>query len=231
MYILPKMNVLFLIYLLTVISPSYAIDSQSQLKSTLLHTYQDQRKTFLCEQPFTQKGKVNLKYCQRCPKIESNIQWMPVVSHQQLANQLNCFNNKICINKQNKTFKGLKCCFEHDTNYRKASLDLHNFVPELSYIKQQRRHFSFGTISGKADRTTDCTVHVDTKAKVIHTPKNVRGMVARAYLYMRKEYYLHLSDEEVALYQMWHREYPASSWEKVRNEKIFAIQGNRNPYV
>ena len=69
------------------------------------------------------------------------------------------------------------------------------------------------------------------KNKIIEPEASLRGMIARAYLYMAHTYPIRLSDEEKALYLAWHQAYAPTAWEKERNNKIKAIQGNGNPYV
>ncbi len=203
--------------------------SAKTLHASLLAIYQENRHTFLCEQPFNKLGKATVKLCSRCPKSEAAIVFMPIVPLQKLASELRCYNDHICINKNGNTFKGLRCCFEQDPFYKAASLDLHNFVPELTMIKQQRRSYTFSALNEAP--SPSCQLHIDKKKRLIHAPTQLRGMIARTTLYMRDKYHFKLSEEETSRYQSWHRQYPPTQWEKERNEKIGALQGNKNHYV
>lgn len=65
-------------------------------------------------------------------------------------------------------------------------------------------------------------------------PRDVqKGATARAMLYFvlrYRDYAGHFSGQEQILKQ-WHRSYPPDSAERARNQAIFALQNNRNPFV
>jgi deoxyribonuclease-1 len=50
-------------------------------------------------------------------------------------------------------------------------------------------------------------------------------------LYMRDEYDLYLKPDLDRLMQAWDRKYPPSDQEYRRNDRIEALQGNRNPWI
>jgi endonuclease I len=63
---------------------------------------------------------------------------------------------------------------------------------------------------------------------------DVRGDVARAYLYMHETYgsrALPLGEAELARFRAWHRADPPDAWERLRDGRITAIQGMGNPLV
>ena len=64
-------------------------------------------------------------------------------------------------------------------------------------------------------------------------PPSNRGVVARSWLYMQLRYPdVSMSDCQLETLLAWHRQYPPTSTELVRNSQICAnFQGNRNPYV
>lgn len=67
-------------------------------------------------------------------------------------------------------------------------------------------------------------------------PENGKGVVARASLYfiirypgkMIKKFRKRMNFD---LFQKWHLQYPVTIYEKHRNQAIFEIQGNRNPFI
>lgn len=186
----------FLIYASPPITPA---KTPKDLKSQLLSLHQEHRYTFLYEQAFNERGEMKTKHCANCPSVKTTIQWLPIVSHQQLAKHLTCYKEKICINKKGVAFKGLRCCLTQDPYFKLATVDLYNYVPELGLLKKELK---------------------------APPPLPARGMIARTYLYMRKTYFLPLTDEEVVRYQAWDKQYPPTPWEITRNEKISKIQGN-----
>ncbi len=54
---------------------------------------------------------------------------------------------------------------------------------------------------------------------------------ARTYIYMRDQYHLRLSRQQTQLFTVWDKQYPVSSWECERDQRIARMQGNHNPYV
>lgn len=67
-------------------------------------------------------------------------------------------------------------------------------------------------------------------------PEYGKGAVARAMLYFLIRYpdnienqYLEKIDVDLLLY--WHQKFPPDLYEKHRNQAIFKIQGNRNPFI
>lgn len=67
-------------------------------------------------------------------------------------------------------------------------------------------------------------------------PEAGKGAVARATLYFLLRYPGEIEDFEfdqgrVAISLRWHREDPPDIYEQHRNQAIFAVQGNRNPFI
>jgi deoxyribonuclease I len=220
--------VLFALYILN--DKLYAASEARQLKVHLNQIYHNHRFTFFCDDVFSPKGEIDFQPCDNCPLIHKKIQWMPIVPLWELAKQLNCYQEKMCINKKGQAFKGLRCCQQLDRSYQKMSVDLHNFVPEVPLLKQQRRRFAFGFVQHHASSNA-CHLYIDQKQKIVEPSPHLRGMIARIYLYMRDTYHFPLSPAQTNLFLAWHKEYPVSEWERERNEKIRALQGNGNPYI
>lgn len=67
-------------------------------------------------------------------------------------------------------------------------------------------------------------------------PENNKGIVARAVLYFLIRYPGELSNhyatkEDIALLLNWHQAQPVTLFEKHRNQSIYKVQGNRNPFI
>lgn len=211
--------------------PPQPVSSSRKAAEHLLQIYQNHRSTFFCNQPFFSQGTIDFQSCPHCPLVRTQIQWIPLVSIQRMAQHLLCYQEKICMNRKGQRFKGLRCCQERDDYFRHMVLDLHNLVPELPSFKALRRQYHFGILKEPIESTGECHFYIDQKAKLIEPSPMVRGMIARTYLYMRDTYYLPLSAEESALYLGWHQRYPVTAWERERNQQIKLIQGNSNYYI
>lgn len=211
--------------------PTTPVNSSLQMKKALSEIYQTNRFTFFCAQPFNPENKVRFQSCKKCPVMEAKIQWMPIVPPSLLAGHLLCYREKMCINQHGIRFKGIKCCQKTDVLYRQMSQDLHNVVPEISFLKQSRGHYPFGLIPKTSAPLQGCHFYVDKKHKIVEVAPHLRGRIARTYLYMKETYHLPIEQEQLSLFYSWHQQYPVDAWERERNDKIKAIQGNGNPYI
>lgn len=197
--------------------------SPQRIQKQLLQIYQQQRQTFLCATPFSTNGLTRDEGAQ--------IKAMPVVLPKEYAKDLLCYREKICIDKNGKAYKGLKCCETTDTLYQTMKKDLHNLVPEIASMIKKRGNKHFGQCEVQSDEIKECHLKLDKKHKIIEPPEALRGMIARSYLYMAQTYPITLSTQDKALYLAWHQAFPPSAFEKERNERIKALQGNSNPYI
>ena len=59
---------------------------------------------------------------------------------------------------------------------------------------------------------------------------DIRGDVARVYLYFQAAYGMELTDEEESQFEAWHEADPSDEWERMRDERAFDVRGSRNPY-
>ncbi|MCL6585306.1 MAG: endonuclease [Anoxybacillus sp.] len=67
-------------------------------------------------------------------------------------------------------------------------------------------------------------------------PEHGKGTVARAMLYFLLRYPSEIAKAfrrkiDIPLLVRWHKQFPATIYEKHRNQAIFSIQGNRNPFI
>ena len=108
---------------------------------------------------------------------------------------------------------------------------MHNLLPSLGAINGARSWFPMALIDGEARHFGSCDVEVDGKRFEPRT--EVRGDLARAYLYMADAYadYDIIDGESRAMMQKWHQADPPSSWERERSGLIQKIQGNDNPWI
>ena len=125
---------------------------------------------------------------------------------------------------------GRKLCGK-DKNFKKMEGDLHNLFPSVGEINKDRLNYQFTDMGAKPTKYGKCPMVVDFELKLAQPPKEARGLIARAYLYMAQEYGIRLAIQQRRLYEAWDRQYPVTAWECRRNELIAAAQGNDNPFV
>jgi len=149
----------------------------------------------------------------------SRIEWEHVVSMWAMAHNFECWING-----------GRSNC--NSDEYRKIETDLHNLVPAIGEINGDRSNYYHGIISGEPRVYGSLVdVEVDFKKEIFEPKEDIRGDIARMYLYMQQRYGLSLDSSRLQLYQSWSSCDPVDNWERERNLAIEAIQGNDNPFV
>ncbi len=109
--------------------------------------------------------------------------------------------------------------------------DMYNLAPAVGLINQKRAAKEYGIIFGEKREFGSCDFEVS--AQCVEPREDIRGQIARAYLYMAAAYpkRVRLTAKERAMFTEWDKEYPVSRWECQRARRIKKIQGNINPFV
>lgn len=114
--------------------------------------------------------------------------------------------------------------------------DLHHLMPTESRINSIRGNHPFGEVE-ESDRQTCQGTRLGRvkngggRGDYFMPPENVRGDVARALFYFSTRYQMDIDPVQERFLRKWHREDPVSEQERVRHEKVFEVQMNRNPYI
>jgi len=131
-----------------------------------------------------------------------------------------------------------------------AYKDLYNLMPSEKTINSNKSNYPMGTVETYKNGN-DCTkVGTDSEGKMVWEPADKwKGDFARGYMYMATAYqdytwsgsaalqilqngdYPTLQQWAYTLYILWAKNDPIDATEALRNEKVAAIQGNRNPFV
>ena len=134
----------------------------------------------------------------------------------------------------------------------KHETDLHHVYPTDGYVNQRRGNSAFGEVGnttwtslngGKLGKCT--TTGYSGNLDVFEPIDEYKGDIARAIMYVSVRYYTEDSDWgsstmtnkseilpwAVTMLLRWHAEDPVSDKEIARNEAVYGIQGNRNPFV
>jgi len=207
------------------------ISSLKQAKSFANEVYTHHRYTFFCKHPFSDKGLASLHLCQNCPREEIKIHWMQLVPSWEFGKHLLCWREKMCIDKHGKPYGGPRCCHKISHIYQTMEKDVHNLVPEIPYVKRKRKNYRFGNVGVLTENYDECYLQIDKKKKMIEPSAQIKGMIARTYLYMQHHYGIILPEDQKELFYQWHLKYPPSRWERARSRKIMALQGNGNPFI
>ena len=107
--------------------------------------------------------------------------------------------------------------------------DMHNMYPVIQDILMPGRKPVFGEVKGEHWKFNDCDY--ERSGGMVEPRPVARGNVARALLYMHLKYGVEIDPATMKVIKHWNREDPPSKQEKIRNDRIEALQGQRNPYI
>jgi deoxyribonuclease I len=114
--------------------------------------------------------------------------------------------------------------------------DLHHLYPSESRANGVRANFPFYEVDGEklngceASRIGD-SLTTSRPTRGFEPPDESKGNIARAVLYFSVRYQLPLPQSELEVLRRWHELDPVDDKEAARNETIYELQGNRNPFI
>ena len=89
----------------------------------------------------------------------------------------------------------------------------------------------YGEVAGEERLYGACDFEIGGSPKVAEPRDKVRGDAARAWLYMSETYGITITPEQRTIFLQWSAADPVDDWERLRNARVNAAQGNLNPYV
>lgn len=121
----------------------------------------------------------------------------------------------------------------HDRGLQKA--DLHHLFPTDSQVNSTRGSYNFGEV-GRDTKPVKCGAArfgtaTDGTRDVFEPPQNHKGNVARALFYFSLRYDMPINASEESYLRAWSKEDPVDEDEQARNNAIYNIQFNRNPFI
>lgn len=201
--------------------------SFSAAKRVAVNIYDDHPVSFYCGCDIRREGQRLIPDLESCgyeirrQEVRANrIEWEHVVPAWAFGHQLQCWQEG-----------GRRNCTRNSEIFKSMEADLHNLVPAIGEVNGDRSNYRFGFLLDHPEMYGECDFKVDFKARVAQPPAAQRGAIARIYMYMADQYPFQLSDYQVKLFEAWDRIYPASDWEMERNQTIYKITGQENPYI
>lgn len=217
-------------------SGNQKISSFSQAKKILPKIHAEQALTLYCGCKYREK-KVDLASCGYKPRKTNaqtaRLEWEHVVPAEAFGKSFPEWRegSDKCL-KGKKRYKGRKCAGKNP-EYARMEADLYNLWPEIGELNRLRSNFSMAALGGP-ERNPASTSFGGCKAvlgdKKFEPSDSAKGIVARVYLYMHQAYPGRgiISDKNEKLFEAWDKQFPATSWECVRAQKIAKEQGNEN---
>ncbi|CDZ79367.1 Nuclease NucM precursor [Legionella massiliensis] len=208
-------------------------NSFNQSKKIVQQLFKNHPQTIYCGCTYQDKT-VHLDSCgmseagtkSRANRIE--IEHVMAVEH--FSQHFDCWRIPICTDAQGRAFKGRKCCEHVDAQFRHVESELYNLWPAVGLINQARSNYRFGVLPGN-DRYYGCSFKIDKRLRRVEPADEVKGIVARAYLFMSDYYQISLSSAQRQLFQAWNRQFAPTIWELTWAEKVAELEGYPNPYI
>ena len=197
----------------------------------------DLKKTIYCNCSYKDLHHVDLKSCgyvprknkKRAARIEAE-HVVPAHAFGQSFPEWRKGSPK-CVNGKGKSFKGRRCARKVNRDFRRMEADLYNLFPAVGEVNGDRSNYSMAVIAGEARAYGKCDVEIENR-KIEPRPE-IRGDIARVYMYMEKNYPGHgiISKKNRNLFDVWDKKDPVDRAECERVGRIERIQGNRNSVV
>jgi hypothetical protein len=116
-----------------------------------------------------------------------------------------------------------------------ATSDTHIIFASDKKVNSTRSALRFGVVSGGSvvyDSTGAATT-CQSNGSLFDPNNEARGVVARSTMYAAAMYGYSPTNnfESLATMLKWNKDYPVTSFDKSRNEKVYSKQKNRNPFV
>lgn len=112
--------------------------------------------------------------------------------------------------------------------------DLHHLYPSDSNSNSSRGNFPFDEVAGgelPGCETAQVGRGENIRSQAFEPPSISKGNIARAMMYFSLRYQTRLDQREQEVLLKWHQLDPVDEAELRRNEMIYELQGNRNPFI
>lgn len=222
-------------------------ESFSKSKKELHKIYQGHQTTIYCDCKYNYKDKKNMIDKKSCGYIPRNIrtkkgtvneranriEWEHLIPAENFGRQFPCWRDgdTECVSSKGKAYKGRKCCEKVNKQYRIMQADMHNLFPAIGELNADRSNFRFDFELAQPSKYGECKFDVNFKQRRAKVREEIRGVIARDYLYFNTKYGMKLSKQEMKKFKAWNKQYPPNEWEIERNSRIAKKQGNDNPFI
>ena len=126
---------------------------------------------------------------------------------------------------------GRKECSKTDQVFRGMEADPHNLVPVIGELNADRSNFAFGNLPGEERAYGSCDFEVSFAEKIAEPATDIRGDIARTYLYMIYQYGVKLPEFSLKLMWEWDARDPVDRRECKRHAVNREIKGDANPFI
>ena len=173
------------------------------------------------------KTIVDTRLC-NVSEVNQTIKWIQVVPDWFFGRHMDCMNKDICTNVFTKEkFGSPMCCRRVNPKYKMMEADLFNLIPAISKVASKRESRLFFDVVKPEFSVGNLKFDDD----FIEPRDEVKGDIARVYLYMDARYDLNLSKQQKETYFRWHALDPVDRHECSVAKIILKVQGGENSLV
>jgi hypothetical protein len=117
--------------------------------------------------------------------------------------------------------------------YEHQQSDLHHLYPTLAAANSARGSLPYGEAVSDLDLSFSPSLKGrDASGREVFEPRDeVKGDLARTLFYMSARWGLALEAYEEEVLRRWHTQDPPDDWERIRDGRVAALQGNRNVFI
>ena len=215
--------------------PKVLVLADAEAKLAEIHA--SHRQSFFCGCSYTPQMRTIRQSCgyktRADDSLAHDVVWTHVVPPDAFGAHRTCWTTEACRKDDGSTFGGIECCRKQDPVFAAMEADLHNLVPAIAEVAKDRSDYPFGEIKDEERMYGACDIEVDSAKEIVEAPERIRGDIARVFMYMRATYgdELKVTEDQWALFDMWHVADPPDAWELERAATIVAIQGVAHPFL
>jgi len=232
--------------------PSRPVSSFSKAKKIARdEVYIGHQRTLYCDCKYVRNkkgsgGRISNLACGYEPRKNEmrgkRLEWEHIMPASFFGQSRTCWTdgNPLCVNSKGKPYKGRRCCAKVDEDFERMEADLHNLAPSVGELNGDRSNLPYGLMTGEPRKYGRCDFEIDRDRDEVEPagvpdsgsgPLDVRGDVARVWLYMSDAYNLTLVPAQRQQFEAWSAADPADDWERTRDRRIEAAQGNKNSFL
>ena len=196
--------------------------------------YFDHRETLYCWAAFDARKNVTPPVGFKSDRYQGRarrIEWEHVVPAENFGRAFSEWRDghPECVDSKGKHFRGRRCAEKINVEYRYMQSDMYNLFPAIGAVNALRSNYNFVMMAGSTPSAFgSCAMKI--QGSKAEPPEASRGRIARSYLYMDLTYPRYqMGRQQRQLMEVWDRQFPVSTWECKRAERINRLQGNINP--
>jgi len=195
-----------------------SFNKSKKLLERVVYKEPEHRIDIYCGCKYDERKEVDFASCGYMPQKDNKrahrIEWEHVVPAEAFGQSFPEWRNghPDCVDSRGKSFKGRKCAEKVNSVYRYMQADMYNLYPAVGEVNGKRSNYSMAMIAGGQYSFGECKTKIEDR-KIEPRPE-VRGEIARTYLYMERAYPGHgiISGKNKKLFQAWDRADPVDEW-------------------